>query len=100
MTTTPNTNRLAADRSRWVAAGTAGRPFFVARASGARIWDVDGREFIDFVDGIDEAFHRGLILMGAGVYSNCIRVLVPLVATQSDIDEGMAILDQALGKAG
>ena len=45
---------------------------------------------------IDEAFHRGLILMGAGVYSNCIRVLVPLVATQSDIDEGMAILDQAL----
>ena len=40
------------------------------------------------------------ILMGAGVYSNCIRVLVPLVATQSDIDEGMAILDQALGATG
>ena len=57
MTATPNTDRLAADRSRWVAAGTAGRPFFVARASGARIWDVDGREFIDFVGGVGTANH-------------------------------------------
>lgn len=48
----PNTERLAAERSRWVAAGTAGRPFFVERAEGARIWDVDGREFIDFVGGV------------------------------------------------
>ena len=52
-----NTDRLAAERARWVAAGTAGRPFFVARASGARIWDVDGREFIDFVGGVGTANH-------------------------------------------
>ena len=57
MTSTPNTDRLAAERSRWVATGTAGRPFFVARASGARIWDVDGREFIDFVAGVGTANH-------------------------------------------
>ncbi|MFZ8996772.1 MAG: aspartate aminotransferase family protein [Ilumatobacteraceae bacterium] len=48
----PNTTRLAAERDRWVAAGTAGRPFFVERAEGALIWDVDGREFIDFVGGV------------------------------------------------
>jgi glutamate-1-semialdehyde 2,1-aminomutase len=26
-----------------------GQPFFVARATGARLWDVDGRSYIDFV---------------------------------------------------
>ena len=57
MTSLPNTERLAAERDRWVAAGTAGRPFFVASASGARITDVDGREFIDFVSGIGTVNH-------------------------------------------
>lgn len=52
MSQTPNTDRLAAERDRWVAAGTCGREFFVERAEGARIWDVDGREFIDFVGGV------------------------------------------------
>lgn len=48
----PNTERLAAERARWVAAGAAGRAFFVDRAEGAMITDVDGREFIDFVGGV------------------------------------------------
>jgi len=29
--------------------GVGGRPFFVARAEGARIWDVDGRSYLDFL---------------------------------------------------
>src|SRR6476646_10654210 len=29
--------------------GVGGDPFFVERATGAHIWDVDGRELIDFV---------------------------------------------------
>src|SRR5215213_1962583 len=29
--------------------GVGGDPFFVARAEGARLWDVDGREYIDYV---------------------------------------------------
>lgn len=29
--------------------GVGGEPFFVDRAAGARVWDVDGRELIDFV---------------------------------------------------
>lgn len=54
---TPNTDRLAAERDRWVAAAVIGRPFFVERAEGARIWDVDGREFLDFVGGIGVVNH-------------------------------------------
>lgn len=57
MTATPNTDRLAVERDRWVAAPVIGRPFFVERAEGARIWDVDGREFLDFVGGIGVANH-------------------------------------------
>jgi glutamate-1-semialdehyde aminotransferase len=29
--------------------GVGGEPFVVARGEGARIWDVDGREYIDYV---------------------------------------------------
>ena len=29
--------------------GVGGEPFFVARAEGARLWDVDGRSYVDFV---------------------------------------------------
>jgi len=29
--------------------GVGGRPFFVARAEGARIWDVDGQSYLDFL---------------------------------------------------
>ena len=48
---------------------------------------------------MDAAFERGLLLMGAGVYSNCIRVLVPLVATDADVDEGLGILAESLAEA-
>ena len=42
------------------------------------------------------ARERGLILMGSGLYSNAIRVLVPLVATEQDLDEGFRILEECL----
>src|SRR6516162_5254935 len=29
--------------------GVGGEPVFVARASGAKLWDVDGREYVDYV---------------------------------------------------
>ncbi len=45
---------------------------------------------------IEIARTRGLLIMGAGVLSNCIRVLVPLVATDEDVEEGMAILEASL----
>jgi 4-aminobutyrate aminotransferase / (S)-3-amino-2-methylpropionate transaminase / 5-aminovalerate transaminase len=44
--------RILADRIRYVARGVATTPLVVARAEGARIWDVDGREYIDFAGGL------------------------------------------------
>ncbi len=45
------------------------------------------------------ARERGLLLMAAGIYSNVIRVLVPLVADAQDLDEGFAILEESLADA-
>ncbi|HEX6952127.1 MAG TPA: aspartate aminotransferase family protein [Gaiellaceae bacterium] len=39
-------------RDRYVARGVATPSLVVARAEGARVWDVDGREFLDFAGGI------------------------------------------------
>lgn len=39
-----------------------------------------------------EALSRGLVLLSCGVYSNVIRILVPLTASDALIDEGLAIL--------
>src|SRR4029077_13726098 len=39
------------------------------------------------------ARERGLMLMGAGIYSNVVRILVPLVVTNEDLQAGLDILD-------
>ena len=44
--------RVAAERERWVARGIATPPLVVERAEGARLWDVDGREYVDFAGGL------------------------------------------------
>jgi 4-aminobutyrate aminotransferase / (S)-3-amino-2-methylpropionate transaminase / 5-aminovalerate transaminase len=46
------TDRVLAARERYVAAGVATPNLVVDRAEGARIWDVDGREYIDFAGGL------------------------------------------------
>ncbi|HEV2592412.1 MAG TPA: 4-aminobutyrate--2-oxoglutarate transaminase, partial [Gaiellaceae bacterium] len=46
------TDRVLADREKYVARGVSTPHLVVARAEGARIWDVDGREYIDFAGGI------------------------------------------------
>jgi 4-aminobutyrate aminotransferase/4-aminobutyrate aminotransferase/(S)-3-amino-2-methylpropionate transaminase len=44
--------RLLAARERYVPRGVSTPALVVARAEGARVWDVDGREFLDFAGGI------------------------------------------------
>jgi 4-aminobutyrate aminotransferase/(S)-3-amino-2-methylpropionate transaminase len=41
-------------------------------------------------------YEHGLITITAGTYSNVIRVLVPLVVTDEQIDEGMDVLEAAI----
>jgi 4-aminobutyrate aminotransferase / (S)-3-amino-2-methylpropionate transaminase / 5-aminovalerate transaminase len=45
-------DRVLATRERYVARGVATPSLVVSRAEGARVWDVDGREFLDFAGGI------------------------------------------------
>ena len=46
------TERVTQARERYVARGVSTPRLVVARAEGARIWDVDGREYLDFAGGI------------------------------------------------
>ena len=45
---------------------------------------------------VEAARDRGLLLLKAGLYGNCIRVLVPLVITDEQLDEALAAWEEAL----
>jgi 4-aminobutyrate aminotransferase/(S)-3-amino-2-methylpropionate transaminase len=44
----------------------------------------------------EEAFKRGLLLITCGVYSNSIRVLVPLVISDAELEEALGAWEEAL----
>ena len=44
----------------------------------------------------EAASRRGLLLLKSGIYSNCIRVLAPLVLTDAELDEALAVWEEAL----
>jgi 4-aminobutyrate aminotransferase/(S)-3-amino-2-methylpropionate transaminase len=45
---------------------------------------------------VEAASERGLLLLKSGIYSNCIRVLTPLVLTDAELDEALAVWEEAL----
>jgi 4-aminobutyrate aminotransferase / (S)-3-amino-2-methylpropionate transaminase / 5-aminovalerate transaminase len=45
---------------------------------------------------VEAAAERGLLLLKSGIYSNCIRVLVPLVIPDAELDEALDVWEQAL----
>ena len=45
------------------------------------------------------ALQRGLILLSAGTYGNVVRVLAPLTTEDSVLDEGLAVMGDALAEA-
>jgi 4-aminobutyrate aminotransferase-like enzyme len=49
---TTESERILAACDRYVARGIAASEIVVERAEGARVWDVDGRSYIDFAGGI------------------------------------------------
>jgi len=44
---------------------------------------------------VEAALARGLLLITCGVYGNCIRVLVPLVVTDAELDEALGAWEEA-----
>jgi 4-aminobutyrate aminotransferase len=60
----------------------------------------DGRPDADAATRIAEAaLRRGLLLLKAGIHGNCIRVLVPLVIAEGELDEALSAWEQALEDA-
>jgi 4-aminobutyrate aminotransferase/(S)-3-amino-2-methylpropionate transaminase len=48
---------------------------------------------------VEAAAERGLLLLKSGIYSNCIRVLVPLVLSEGELDEALGVWEDALAAA-
>jgi 4-aminobutyrate aminotransferase/(S)-3-amino-2-methylpropionate transaminase len=48
---------------------------------------------------VEEAGRNGLLLLKSGIYSNCIRVLLPLVITDAELEEALGVWEQALEAA-
>jgi 4-aminobutyrate aminotransferase/(S)-3-amino-2-methylpropionate transaminase len=48
---------------------------------------------------VAQALQRGLLLLKAGVAGNCIRVLVPLVISDAELDEALHVWEDALAAA-
>jgi 4-aminobutyrate aminotransferase/(S)-3-amino-2-methylpropionate transaminase len=46
---------------------------------------------------VEAASGQGLLLLKSGIYSNCIRVLVPLVISEGELDEALGVWEDALG---
>ena len=60
----------------------------------------DGRPDADSATAIAEAAAaQGLLLLKAGIHGNCIRVLVPLVITDAELDEALGVWEDALQDA-
>jgi 4-aminobutyrate aminotransferase / (S)-3-amino-2-methylpropionate transaminase / 5-aminovalerate transaminase len=45
---------------------------------------------------VEEAARRGLLLLKSGIYSNCIRVLAPIVIADAELDEALEVWEDAL----
>ena len=48
---------------------------------------------------VEAAADRGLLLLKAGIYSNCIRVLSPLLISDEELDEALAVWEEAIEHA-
>jgi 4-aminobutyrate aminotransferase/(S)-3-amino-2-methylpropionate transaminase len=48
---------------------------------------------------VESAAANGLLLLKAGLYSNCIRVLCPLNLTDAELDEALAVWEAALERS-
>jgi len=79
----PGGTQLVSRRQSRYAAGVS--PAYAARAKGARIWDVDGHEYIDWVSGIG-----AIILNNAVIGKNC------LIGAHTLISERKVIPDNSL----
>jgi 4-aminobutyrate aminotransferase/(S)-3-amino-2-methylpropionate transaminase len=57
----------------------------------------NGQPDADLATAVAEAaMRRGLLILKAGLYGNCLRVLVPLVISEAELDEALGVWEEAL----
>jgi 4-aminobutyrate aminotransferase / (S)-3-amino-2-methylpropionate transaminase / 5-aminovalerate transaminase len=57
----------------------------------------NGEPDADLATAVAEAaMRRGLLLLKAGIHGNCLRVLVPLVISDAELDEALSVWEEAL----
>ena len=49
---------------------------------------------------VKRCYEKGLITISAGTYGNIMRILMPLVMSDAELDRGLAILEESLGEVG
>ncbi len=47
---------------------------------------------------LKQACESGVIMISAGTYGNVVRLLVPLVVSDAELDEGLGVIEDALGR--
>ena len=47
---------------------------------------------------VGAAYQRGLLLIRAGLYSNCVRTLVPLTIGDAELEEGLDVLEASIAE--
>ena len=45
---------------------------------------------------VNIAFERGVLVLRAGIYTNCVRTLMPLVISDEQLEEGLKVLEDAI----
>jgi 4-aminobutyrate aminotransferase / (S)-3-amino-2-methylpropionate transaminase / 5-aminovalerate transaminase len=57
----------------------------------------NGQPDADLATAVAEAaMRRGLLILKAGIHGNCLRVLVPLVISEAELDEALGVWEEAL----
>jgi 4-aminobutyrate aminotransferase / (S)-3-amino-2-methylpropionate transaminase / 5-aminovalerate transaminase len=57
----------------------------------------NGQPDADLATAVAEtAMRRGLLILKAGIYGNCLRVLVPLVISEAELEEALGVWEEAL----
>ena len=47
---------------------------------------------------VTDCYKRGVVLISAGTYGNIIRLLIPLVITDEQLDEGLTVIEEAIAR--
>ena len=69
--------------------------FEVVKPDGTKLPDAEATKKI-----VRQCYERGVILVTAGSYGNVIRLLMPLVITDEQMTEALAVIEASLAQAG